>query len=140
MFSGNEPTGAELFLQDYSYAGFRRSEEQPPDLDQLEESDLPVISVLDYGADSSGVNDSTGSFQAAIDAAAQLPLRNLSDLVGSAPFGTYPSIAALEQPAFRAVVKIPTGLYLFDNILQVASARGSLPPLPKATRQFETQV
>lgn len=93
----------------------------------------------------SGTSDSTSSFQAAIDAAAQLPLRNLTDLVGVGPFGAYPSISDLEQPKFRAIVKIPPGQYLLDGILLVPSersramlsARSSVPALKEGERAWK---
>lgn len=59
-----ELTGAEgRFLHDFSYAGFRYGE--APDA-----GDLPVLDALDFGADPTGMLDSTAALQAALDAAA----------------------------------------------------------------------
>lgn len=54
----------EAFLQDFSYAGYRRGEVAIPDILG------PVHNVvIDYGADPTGATDSTAAIQAAIDAA-----------------------------------------------------------------------
>lgn len=53
-----------LFLHDFSYAGYHRSEVALP-----LSTDLPTFSVADYGATPSQSMDSTSGFQAAIDAA-----------------------------------------------------------------------
>jgi hypothetical protein len=53
-----------LALQDYSYAGYHHGEEAPPD-----PLPGPTVSVLDHGADPTGLVDSTEAIQAAIDAA-----------------------------------------------------------------------
>ncbi|MDF1859281.1 MAG: glycosyl hydrolase family 28-related protein [Verrucomicrobiales bacterium] len=51
-------------IQDFSYAGYHRGEQSIPDVAG------PVFHVVnDYGADPTGVNDSTAAIQAAIDAA-----------------------------------------------------------------------
>jgi hypothetical protein len=52
------------FLQDFSYAGYKRGEESVPEITG------PVFNVLDYGADAGGTSDSTAAIQATIDAAA----------------------------------------------------------------------
>jgi autotransporter-associated beta strand protein len=51
-------------IQDFSYAGYRRGEHPIPAVAG------PVFDVTDYGADPSGVQDSTTAIQAAINAAA----------------------------------------------------------------------
>ncbi len=51
-------------IQDFSYAGYRRGEHPIPAVAG------PVFDVTDYGADPSGVEDSTTAIQAAINAAA----------------------------------------------------------------------
>lgn len=51
-------------IQDFSYAGYRRGEHPIPAVAG------PVFDVTDYGADPSGVGDSTTAIQAAINAAA----------------------------------------------------------------------
>ncbi|MFH1496518.1 MAG: glycosyl hydrolase family 28-related protein [Verrucomicrobiota bacterium] len=52
------------FLHDFSYAGYRRGEAEPPRVDG------PVHdAVRDCGADNTGKTDATGAIQAAIDAA-----------------------------------------------------------------------
>ena len=52
-------------LQDFSYAGYKRGEEEIPVVTG------PVFTVTDaaYGADNSGTNDATKAIQKAIDAA-----------------------------------------------------------------------
>ena len=50
-------------IQDFSYAGYRRSEAPIPNITG------PLFNVLDFGADPDGVADSTDSIQAAIDQA-----------------------------------------------------------------------
>lgn len=54
---------SDAFLQDFSYAGYRRGEEPIPDRTG------PVFDVTDYGADPTGASDSTSSIQNAIYAA-----------------------------------------------------------------------
>ncbi|MCC5806785.1 MAG: DNRLRE domain-containing protein [Opitutales bacterium] len=54
----------DAFLQDFSYAGYRRGEEALPHISG------PVFAALDYGADPSGAHDATAAIQSAIDAAA----------------------------------------------------------------------
>lgn len=54
----------DAFLQDFSYAGYRRGEEPPPQISG------PVFAAADHGADPTGGSDSTAAIQAAIDAAA----------------------------------------------------------------------
>lgn len=51
-------------IQDFSYAGYRRGEAGLPVVDG------PLFVVTDYGADPSGVADSTAAIQSALDAAA----------------------------------------------------------------------
>ena len=51
------------FLHDFSYAGYHNGE------DDLSLPSGPVYSVLDYGADSTGLTDSCSAIQATIDAA-----------------------------------------------------------------------
>lgn len=53
------------FLHDFSFAGYHNGELEPPD-------DVPgvVISVLEHGADPTGMTDSTAAIQATIDAVA----------------------------------------------------------------------
>jgi len=50
-------------IQDFSFAGYRRGEEQVPAVTG------PLFNVTDYGADPSGASDSTTAIQAAINAA-----------------------------------------------------------------------
>jgi hypothetical protein len=59
----NESFYHDKFIQDFSYAGYRRGETPVPVVEG------PVFNVVDYGADPSGTADSTGAIQAAIDAA-----------------------------------------------------------------------
>jgi len=86
-FALEAESGFAVALQDYSYAGYQAGEELLPvvDLDG-------AVSVLDHGADGSGVLDSTDSIQAAIDAVA--------DLGGG-------------------VVHLPSGIYRVDGMLSV---------------------
>lgn len=51
-------------IQDFSYAGYRRSEVPIPSITG------PVFNVMDHGADPTGASDSTMAIQAAINAAA----------------------------------------------------------------------
>lgn len=92
-------------IQDFSYAGFKYGE--PPDPGPLD-----VIEVV--GADPTGVDDSTATVQASIDAA-------------TAKNG--------------AIVHIPTGLYRFDGTLQISHShivlRGDG---PTKTRLFFTKT
>ncbi len=54
----------DAFLQDFSYAGYRRGEVPLPEVTG------PVFAAADHGADPSGTADSTAAIQAAIDEAA----------------------------------------------------------------------
>ena len=74
-------------LQDFSYAGYRAGEGDLPAV-SLEEA----VSVLDFGADPTGVEDSGDAVQAAIDAVAA---------------------------ADGGVVYLPTGTYRIDDLLRV---------------------
>lgn len=78
------------FLHDFSYAGYHNGEDEPPD-------DVPGLmrSVLDEGADPSGMSDSTAAIQA--------------------------TIAAVEQ-AGGGVVLIPAGSYRCDGVLEVGAS------------------
>ena len=58
------PFASAKLIQDFSYAGYRRGEEVIPNIAG------PVFNVTTYGADATGINDSTVSIQNAIDAAA----------------------------------------------------------------------
>ncbi|HET6410090.1 MAG TPA: glycosyl hydrolase family 28-related protein, partial [Chthoniobacteraceae bacterium] len=51
------------FLQDFSYAGYHRGDKEVPRITS------PVFDVTSYGADATGVNDSTAAIQRAIDEA-----------------------------------------------------------------------
>lgn len=86
-FSVETESGLPAALQDYSYAGYRAGEEPLPAL-TLD----GAVSVLDHGADGSGLLDSTDAIQAAIDAVA--------DLGGG-------------------VVHLPAGTYRVDGMLSV---------------------
>ena len=59
----SDPSGA--FLHDFSYAGYRHGEDPPSGWP------TPVVDVTDFGADPSGMEDSTSAIQAAIDALPQ---------------------------------------------------------------------
>jgi autotransporter-associated beta strand protein len=65
-------------IQDFSYAGYRRGEHPVPAVAG------PVFDVTNYGADPTGVNDSTAAIQAAINAAA-----NAGGGVARLPAGTF---------------------------------------------------
>lgn len=77
------------YLQDYSYAGYHNGE------DPLPTPTGPTFSVLDYGADNTGLSDSCPAIQATIDAA--------SDAGGG-------------------VVYLPTGEYRCDSLLTVETS------------------
>lgn len=53
---------SDLFLQDFSHAGYRYAEAPLPRPEE------PLYDVLAYGADPTGLQDSTGAIQSAIDA------------------------------------------------------------------------
>lgn len=80
--------GEGRFLHDFSYAGYHQGEVPLPTVFPGGTVDV----VVDHGADPSGVTDSTGAIQAAIDAA---------ELAGG------------------GVVYIPKGLYRCDGVLRV---------------------
>lgn len=80
-------TGA--FLHDFSYAGYRHGEAPP-------RVTAPAFSVLDRGADPTGVTDSTAAIQATLDAAAS---------------------------AGGGVVRLPAGTYRVDGLLVVRASR-----------------
>jgi len=77
-------------LQDFSYAGYRAGEEDPPEV-SLE----GAVSVIDFDADPTGVEDSTAAIQSAIDAVAA---------VGG------------------GVVHLPEGTYRVDGLLSVTNS------------------
>lgn len=87
-------------LHDFSYAGYHHGE-PPPQVDS------PAVSVADLGADPTGVTDSTGAFQAAIDAVS--------------PTG--------------GVVLVPAGDFRLDGVLSVTASgvvlRGEGPALTR---------
>ena len=74
-----------LFLHDFSYAGYHNGEKEPPTVD-----DFSRYSVLNYGADPQGQNDSTAAFHSAIEAA-----------IGG------------------GIVWVPEGLYRIDGVLRI---------------------
>ena len=55
-------------LQDFSYAGYRAGEAPLPSVEALSESE--TISIIDHGADPTGLTDSTSAIQMAIDTVA----------------------------------------------------------------------
>lgn len=73
------------FIHDFSYAGYHNGEESPPNI-----SSTNTFSILDYGADPLGEEDSTNSFQDAIQAAQN-----------------------------GGTVWIPEGLYRIDELLKI---------------------
>ncbi|MDQ8192977.1 glycosyl hydrolase family 28-related protein [Coraliomargarita sp. SDUM461004] len=71
----------DAFIQDFSYAGYALGHQVPPVL-----VNVPILNVLDFGADPMGVRDSTEAIQAAINQAASL---NRQAVVVYLPEGTY---------------------------------------------------
>ncbi|MAA79776.1 MAG: hypothetical protein CL916_11000, partial [Deltaproteobacteria bacterium] len=76
------------FLHDFSYAGYQNGEQEIPSLDTSS-----LFSVLDYGADPNGQEDSTTAFHSAIEAASN-----------------------------GGVVWVPQGLYRIDGLLTIDSS------------------
>jgi hypothetical protein len=77
-------------LQDFSYAGYRAGEAPLPSLEELDTSEME--SIVDHGADPTGLTDSTASIQLAID-----------------------TVAA----AGGGVVFVPAGDYRIDGLIEV---------------------
>lgn len=61
----SEKFETDKFLQDFSYAGYHRGEKEVPRITS------PVFDVTSYGADATGVSDSTSAIQRAIDEAGE---------------------------------------------------------------------
>ncbi len=93
-----EPDTAGRFLHDFSYAGYRLGQ-------TLQAPVGTPFDPVDFGADSTGVVDSTGAFQAAIDEA---------------------SLHASASPTAAAVVAIPAGTFRLDGTLTLTTSRVAL--------------
>jgi hypothetical protein len=76
------------FLHDFSYAGYMNSNVEIPELAQ------ELFSVMDYGADPTGITDSTAAFMEAINSASVM----------------------------GGVVWIAQGLYRIDGVLEIAAS------------------
>lgn len=91
----------DAFLQDFSYAGYRRGNEPIPDV----QGAVFDVVELDFGAHPNGVGDSTAAIQLALDRAGRCAngLATLEDMEDSR--------CALAEELGRAVVYVPPGHY-----------------------------